>query len=58
MTWGPAETRNLRSAIAGLLGFAAAEEQVVLMATSAVPGTALRFTRRSPPTGSRPTATG
>jgi len=31
------ETRDLRSAIAGLIGFAAAEEQVLLMATAAGP---------------------
>jgi len=47
VTGGAADTRNLRSAIAGLLGFAASEEQVLLMATSAAPetqpGTALQW---------------
>jgi hypothetical protein len=47
MTGGAPDTRDLRSAIAGLIGFAAAEEQVLLMANSTgrqpQPGTALNW---------------
>jgi hypothetical protein len=47
VTGGAPDARNLWSALAGLIGFAAAEEQVLLMASSAAPaaqpGTALKW---------------